>query len=390
MPDRVPVVGTVVDAAPPDDVVDPAPVEADRPVVVDVVGAGVVAGEDDVAVCTEAADGCCCCPDAAPGPKPSEPASARPVMAAAPPTASTRWGAGEARCRGGSVENTFDILGVRERLSDHLNAVRRCVGPLVYAAPPDHSCRVPRCLVTGPTSGIGHAFATALAAAGNDLVLVSRDTHRLGRVADELGAAHGVSTEVLTADLSDLEQTRRVEARLRSEPFAVVVNNAGYGMTGTFEVNDVEAEQESLDVLVRAVMRLSHAALQPMLAAGSGAIVNVSSVAGYLPRGTYGAHKAWVTSFSGWANVHYRSSGVRVMALCPGFVHTEFHSRMQANLGGIPGWMWLDADTVVRTALRDLYRGKAVSIPTRRYQALTTLARATPRRAMEKIARRGR
>jgi uncharacterized protein len=311
-------------------------------------------------------------------------------MAAAPPTASTRWGAGAARCRGGSDENTFDILGGRGRLSDHLIERRGCVAPLVYAAPPDHSCRVPRCLVTGPTSGIGHAFATALAAAGHDLVLVSRDSARLGRVADELGVAYGVRCEVLTADLSDLQQTRQVEARLRAEPFAVVVNNAGFGMTGSFEANDVEAEQESLDVLVRAVMRLSHAALQPMLAAGSGAVVNVSSVAGFLPRGTYGAHKAWVTSFSGWANVHYRNSGVRVMALCPGFVRTEFHSRMRADLGGIPSWMWLDADTVVRTALRDLYRGKAVSIPTRRYQTLTTLARATPRRAMEKIARRGR
>ncbi|MDX6318445.1 MAG: uncharacterized protein QOD35_1845, partial [Nocardioidaceae bacterium] len=227
MPDCVPVVGVVVDAAPPDDVVDPAPVEADGPVVVEVVGAGVVAVEDDVAVCTEAADGCCWCPDAAPGPKPSEPASARPVMAAAPPTASTRCGAGEARCRGGSVENTFDILGARARLSGHPNELGGCVGRLVYAAPPDHSCRVPRCLVTGPTSGIGLAFAMALAAAGNDLVLVSRDAARLDRVADELGAAHGVATEILTADLSDLEQTRQVEARLRSEPFAVVVNNAG-------------------------------------------------------------------------------------------------------------------------------------------------------------------
>jgi short-subunit dehydrogenase len=249
---------------------------------------------------------------------------------------------------------------------------------------------VSRCLVTGPTSGIGHAFASALAEEGHDLVLVSRNAPRLRLVADELHRVHGIACEVLPTDLSDLEQTKSVEARLRSEPFAVVVNNAGYGMTGPFEANDVGAEQESLDVLVRAVMRLTHAALEPMLAVGSGDIVNVSSVAAYLPRGTYGAHKAWVTSFSGWANVHYRGEGVRVMALCPGFVRTEFHSRMNADLRGIPGWMWLDAGQVVRTALRDLRKGRAVSIPTRRYQALTTLARVTPRPAVEKIARRGR
>jgi short-subunit dehydrogenase len=250
--------------------------------------------------------------------------------------------------------------------------------------------QVPRSLVTGPTSGIGHAFATRLAAEGHDLVLVSRDAPRLRLVADDLQRTHGVTCEVVRADLSDLEQTRGIEARLRAEAFSVVINNAGFGMAGAFETNDVEAEQASLDVLVRAVMRLTHAALDRMLDAGRGDIVNVSSVGGFLPRGTYAANKAWVTSFSGWAGVHYRHRGVRVMALCPGFVRTEFHQRMHADLAGIPSWMWLDPESVVRTALHDLRKGKAVSIPTRRYQVLTTLARATPRTALEKIARRGR
>lgn len=249
---------------------------------------------------------------------------------------------------------------------------------------------MPHCLITGPTSGIGLAFAKALAAEGHDLTLVSRDEARLRGVAGDLHRQYGVECQVLAADLADLEQTRTVERRLAAEPFTLLVNNAGFGMTEPFDTSDVAAEQVSLDVLVRAVMRLSHAALGPMLAAGSGDIVNVSSVAGYLPRGTYGAHKAWVTSFSGWASAHYRAGGVRVMALCPGFVRTEFHQRIDADLGGIPGWMWLDADTVVRTGLRDLRRGRAVSVPTMRYKVLTTAARAVPRTAMEKIARRGR
>jgi len=221
-------------------------------------------------------------------------------------------------------------------------------------------------------------------------VLVSRDEPRLRGVSDSLRADHGVSCEVLPTDLADLEQTRRVETRLRVEPFDVVVNNAGFGMANSFEANDVEAEQASLNVLVGAVMRLSHAAVGPMIAAGAGDIVNVSSVAGYLPRGTYSAHKAWVTSFSSWANARYRDGGVRCMALCPGFVRTEFHQRMHASLDGIPAWMWLDADEVVAAGLRDLRRGKAVSVPSVRYKGLVSVARLTPLRLAEKIARRGR
>jgi short-subunit dehydrogenase len=249
---------------------------------------------------------------------------------------------------------------------------------------------MPRALVTGPTSGIGHSFAVALAAEGHDLVLVSRDRSRLEAVGGQLSAAHGIAYEVLAADLADLEQTRRVEARLRAEPFDIVVNNAGFGMQNTFEEHDVEAEQASLDVHVGAVLRLTHAALGPMLGRGRGDIVNVSSVAGYLPRGTYAAHKAWVTSFSSWAGVRYRDRGVRVMALCPGFVRSEFHQRMHADLSGIPPWMWLNSDDLVRHGLRDLRRGRAVSVPSLRYKTLAALARVTPLGLAERLARRGR
>lgn len=250
--------------------------------------------------------------------------------------------------------------------------------------------RVPIALITGPTSGIGRAFAERLAADGHDLVLVSRDEARLRGVAAELAQRHGVGCEVLVADLSDLDQTKAVEARLRAEPFDLLVNNAGYGLTSIFTDSDIEEEQRNLDVLVRAVMRLSHAALLPMLEAGRGAVVNVSSVAGYLPRGTYAAHKAWVTSFSSWAGVRYRDQGVRVMALCPGFVHTEFHQRMDADMSKVGDWMWLDADYLVATALKDLRAGKVVSVPSVRYKVLTSLAKAAPRRLVERVSRRGR
>jgi short-subunit dehydrogenase len=126
------------------------------------------------------------------------------------------------------------------------------------------------------------------------------------------------------------------------------------------------------------VLRLTRAALEPMVARGSGAIINVSSVAGYLLRGTYGASKAYVTSFSAWADVTYRDRGVRVMALLPGFTRTEFHERIDVSRDSAPAWMWLDPDRLVRDALRDLERGRAISVPSKRYKVLSALAQYTP------------
>ncbi len=249
---------------------------------------------------------------------------------------------------------------------------------------------MPLALITGPTTGIGLAFARCLAAEGLDLVLVSRDETRLATVADDLSARHGVSCDVLAADLSDPEACRRVEKRLKDEPFDVLINNAGFGLGLSFEQSDVEDEQRSLDVLVGAVMRLSHAALPGMRSRGRGEVINVASVAGFMPRGTYGANKAWVVKFSRWANIRYGRHGVRVMALCPGFVHTEFHQRMNADMSSLPDWMWLDADDVVREGLRDLRRGKAVSIPSKRYKVMVGAAQLAPKKLVEKMARRGR
>ena len=235
-------------------------------------------------------------------------------------------------------------------------------------------------LITGPTAGIGLAFAEQLAARGQDLVLVARDRARLEDLAARLSDSHGVEVEVLVADLADREQIAAVEARVADpqRPVSLLVNNAGFGHKHPFTENSVEDEQEMLDVLVTAVMRLSHAAIRPMLQRGEGAIVNVSSVAAFLPRGTYSAAKAYVVSFSEWLDLTYRDRGVRGMALCPGFVRTEFHARMGVGRDSAPGWMWLDAERLVREALVDLERGKAISIPSRRSKLLSALARATP------------
>ena len=251
---------------------------------------------------------------------------------------------------------------------------------------------MPTALVTGPTAGIGRAFADAYARRGFDLVLVSRNAERLRQVADEVGTSYGVECEVLPADLADLDDVVRAEARIADprRPVEAVVNNAGYGMARWFQDTTVEEEQRSLDVLVRAPLRLSHAAVRQMLPRGSGEILNVSSVAGFLPRGTYGAHKAWVTSFTEWLNLAYRAKGIKATALCPGFVRTEFHERGNMNMSKVPRWMWLDAESLVAQTMRDLAAGKAISIPSKRYAVLTRVSRLAPRRIVARMARMGR
>ncbi|GGF40163.1 dehydrogenase [Marmoricola endophyticus] len=247
-------------------------------------------------------------------------------------------------------------------------------------------------LVTGATAGLGRAFTEQLAERGHDLVLVARNAERLDDVAREVRAAHRVAVEVITADLADRAQLRAVEDRVRDtgRPLTVLVNNAGFGLKERFLDNDVEAETEMLDVLVTAVMRLTHAGLGAMRETGGGRILNVSSVAGFLPRGTYGAAKTYVTQLSRWANAEYAPSGVTVTAVCPGFVRTEFHQRMDVDQGSAPGGMWLDASTVVREALADLDAGKALSVPSVRYRAISAAARIVPMPLLQRLQSLGR
>lgn len=248
--------------------------------------------------------------------------------------------------------------------------------------------------MTGASSGLGAEFARQLAARGADLVLVARDRAALDDVAARLRTEHRVAVEVLPADLTDEAVLAAVAARIGdpARPIGILVNNAGFGLDLDFAANDLADEERHLDLHVRATMRLSHAALRAMLARGGGRIVNVASVAAFLPRGTYGAVKAWVVSFSRWANAVYGPRGVTVTAVCPGFTHTSFHERLGLPPGkeGIPALLWLDAADVVREGLRDAARGRAVSIPSRRYRALVRAARLLPGALAARLARTGR
>ncbi|GFH36109.1 SDR family NAD(P)-dependent oxidoreductase [Streptomyces pacificus] len=236
-------------------------------------------------------------------------------------------------------------------------------------------------LITGSTAGIGAAFARRLAADGHDLVLVARNTARLQEQATELHDRHGIEAEVLTADLSEDDGISSVEKRLGDSrrPVDLLVNNAGFGNKGRFLEVSMADELRMLKVHCEAVLRLTAAGTAPMRDRGRGGVVNVASVGAFVPRGTYGASKAWVVQFTQGAARDLAGTGVRLMALCPGFVRTEFHQRAGMGTENVPGWMWLDADKVVSAALADLARGRTLSVPDPRYKALMGVVKLAPR-----------
>ncbi|MEV4468396.1 SDR family oxidoreductase [Nonomuraea sp. NPDC049504] len=246
---------------------------------------------------------------------------------------------------------------------------------------------MPTALITGATSGIGAAFARRLAADAYSLVLVARDELRLIRTADQLKLRYGVPVEVLPADLATDEGLARVESRLR-DGVDLLINNAGFGNPGHFPDVPVEREARMLKVHCEAVLRLTLAALPGMRERERGAIVNVASVAAFFTRGTYSASKAWVVNFSESAAAELRDPRIKIMALCPGFVRTEFHQRASMDSSTIPGFMWLKADDVVRDAMRDLALGKRVSIPDLRYKAVVAIGRLIPRSVQAMVSQR--
>lgn len=239
-------------------------------------------------------------------------------------------------------------------------------------------------VVTGATSGIGAAFARLLAAEGHDVVLVARNVERLERTATDLRAAHRVGVEVLPADLVDAEQRGRVEARLadRARPVDVLVNSAGIPTGHSFLGSEVEAEEAMLGLNVLAVVRLAKAVAPGMVERGHGAIINVSSVAAYLPSGTYSASKAWVTRFSEVLSVELGPKGVRVVGLCPGYVRSEFHQRAGISLPALPDRVWLTADTVAADGWRAARTGRVVLVSDRKYAAGVALLRLVPLNAV--------
>lgn len=244
-------------------------------------------------------------------------------------------------------------------------------------------------LVTGASAGLGLEFAWQLATAKHDVVLVARDEERLTRLAAQLEAGAGVRAEVLSADLTDRAQVERVAQRLRADerPVGLLVNNAGLGLNQHFVGRDLAREEAALDLMVRAPMVLSHAAAEAMVRRGRGAILNVASIAALLASGTYSAHKAWVRTFTEGLAVELKGTGVTATALCPGFVHTEFHERGRIDVSAYPQLAWLNAEDVVATALADVRRGAVISTPSLRYRTVAAAARLAPRSVIRAVGR---
>ena len=249
----------------------------------------------------------------------------------------------------------------------------------------------PTALVTGASAGIGAGFARALAAQGYRLVLVARDADRLASAVPTLTTAGAASVEVLAADLTVPADRDRVCARLTDpgRPVELLVNNAGIGLGRPFLEVDAAALDRQLALNVAAVLQLTHAVLPSMTARGSGAVINVASVAGLFPNpgASYAASKAWVVAFTEGLAMTLRGSGVRVQALCPGLVRTEFHDRAGIALGRAPGMAYLDVDTVVAGSLADLRRGRIVSVPGALYRTLVGVTRVLPRPAVRLLSR---
>ena len=244
-------------------------------------------------------------------------------------------------------------------------------------------------LVTGGSSGIGAEFARQLAARGHDLILVARDQARLDAVAAELRAT-GREVETMAADLSKSRDTDRVAKRLADprKPIDILINNAGYGLKTKLVEPDIAEHDDAYAVMVRAVWVLGAAAAKGMKARGHGVIVNVSSIASQLSMGGYSAMKAWVQTYSESLANELNGSGVTVTALMPGWVRTEFHQRASIRGSSIPDALWLDSEYLVRECLRDVDRGKVVSMPSIRYRPLSWLLRHLPRSTVRTISRR--
>ena len=248
-----------------------------------------------------------------------------------------------------------------------------------------------RALVTGASAGIGRTFGEQLAARGTDLVLVARGEARLEALAADLRARFGVDVEVLPADLLDDAQLESVATHVGAgeRPVDLLVNNAGFGTFGHFADLDVQHELREVQLNVSALVRLTHAGLAAMEPRGSGAIVNVSSLAAYQPSpesAVYSATKAFVNSFTHAVHEEARPKGVHVMAVCPGYTHTEFHDRAGLGTSQIPEFLWQSADDVVRNALRDLDRRRSVSIPGAMNKTAAAFSSASPAGVTRKVA----
>ncbi len=251
-------------------------------------------------------------------------------------------------------------------------------------------------LVTGASAGIGEALARVFAEHGFDLILTARREDRLNALAHALSGQHGIRTHVVVADLADPRAPARIFDEVSSAGLDVdaLVNNAGYGLPGKYIDSTWRQHADFLQVMVVAMAELAHRALPGMIARGYGRIINVASLAGLVPATAghtlYGASKALLIKFSQSLAGEVASSGVHVTALCPGFTYSEFHdvNGLRPVVSRMPGWMWLDADTVARQGYDAVMRGRPVHVTGRVNRAIAFGAHYSPEWLLNWIVRR--
>ena len=251
-----------------------------------------------------------------------------------------------------------------------------------------------RALITGASSGIGKEIARQLAGDGSDLVVVARDQERLEALAVELAEEHDVEVEVLRADLSDRAELTVVADRLQDteRPIDLLVNNAGFGTGGLFHELDIEGQTGQVDVNITALHRLTHAAAKTMAPRQRGGILNISSVAGHMvtpQSATYGATKAFVSSFSEAVHEELKPFGVTVTAICPGLTRTEFHERADFDGSSYPDALWQQAEDVASEALAALDSGRARVVTGHVNKAFSGALNVIPRSALRKLINLG-
>ncbi len=250
--------------------------------------------------------------------------------------------------------------------------------------------KLERAVVTGASAGIGRAIAEELARRGVALVLVARDAVRLEELAAGLTREHGVQVEVLAADLTSDEGRALVEDRVAALPTVdCLVNNAGMGTYGPMAGSSVSAEQQQVELNVVALLRLTQVAAQTFNVRRHGAILNVSSLAGFQPNpghATYGATKAFVTSLSEALHEELRDVGVHVTALCPGYTRTEFHDRADWDATGLPDMAWASAVDVARAGVDGLLANRALVVPGGPNRVLAGLSQVLPSAVTRRMA----
>ena len=242
-------------------------------------------------------------------------------------------------------------------------------------------------LITGASAGLGATFAKSLAAKGANLVLTARRVDRLDALARELEEKHGVSVKTIAADLAQASAPAEIAASLRGSgvEIDILINNAGYGLPGTYTENDWATHRDFLEVMVTSYAQLTRAFLPGMLKRGYGRIIQVSSVAGLAPGSSghtmYGASKAFLVSFAQSLAAECDGKGVNVTALCPGFTYSEFHdvNDTRGLVSALPKYMFMQAEPVIEGALDAVERGHVVYVPGAWNKFIVWLMKALPR-----------